>query len=47
MHHTMKNDPEDTSKEEAQGSGLLQQKMLASRSIVISGEINQALAEKW
>ena len=46
MHHTMKNDPEDTSKEEAQGSGLLQQKMLASRSIIISGEINQALAEK-
>jgi len=46
MHHTMKNDPEDTSKEETQGSGLLQQKMLASRSIIISGEINQALAEK-
>lgn len=46
MHHMMKNDPEDTSKEETQGSGLLQQKMLASRSIVISGEINQTLAEK-
>ncbi|WJD51108.1 MULTISPECIES: ATP-dependent Clp protease proteolytic subunit [unclassified Enterobacter] len=46
MHHTMKNDPEDTSKEETQGSGLLQQKMLASRSIIISGEINQTLAEK-
>ncbi|MBV7405278.1 ATP-dependent Clp protease proteolytic subunit [Enterobacter sp. ENT03] len=46
MHHTMKNDPEDTSKDETQGSGLLQQKMLASRSIIISGEINQALAEK-
>ncbi len=46
MHRTMKNDPEDTSKEETQGSGLLQQKMLASRSIIISGEINQTLAEK-
>lgn len=43
MHYTLK----DGDKDKAEGTqGALQQKLLESRSIVISGEINQALAEK-
>ena len=45
MHYTLK----DSDKEKAEGSngaGALQQKLLESRSIVISGEINQELAQK-
>ncbi|MDU7099873.1 MAG: ATP-dependent Clp protease proteolytic subunit [Enterobacter sp.] len=45
MHYTLK----ESDKEKAEGSngaGALQQKLLESRSIVISGEINQELAQK-
>ncbi|HHH4160405.1 TPA: ATP-dependent Clp protease proteolytic subunit, partial [Enterobacter cloacae subsp. cloacae] len=43
MHYTLK----DGDKDKAEGTqSALQQKLLESRSIVISGEINQALAEK-
>lgn len=45
MHYTLK----ESDKEKAEGTngaGALQQKLLESRSIVISGEINQELAQK-
>ncbi|MDR9889201.1 ATP-dependent Clp protease proteolytic subunit [Pseudenterobacter timonensis] len=44
MYYTMKDN--DTDKAESTPGAALQQKLLESRSIVISGEINQALAEK-
>jgi len=47
MYYAQNKDHDETTKENEPGSSaLIQQKMLASRSIVISGEINQALAEK-
>lgn len=47
MYYAQNKDHDETTKENETGSSaLIQQKMLASRSIVISGEINQALAEK-
>ncbi|MCI1896858.1 MAG: ATP-dependent Clp protease proteolytic subunit [Enterobacter sp.] len=46
MHFTQK-DRDNTEKSEGKnGAGALQQKLLESRSIIISGEIDQALAEK-
>lgn len=46
MHYTQK-DRDNTEKSEGKnGAGALQQKLLESRSIIISGEIDQALAEK-
>ena len=46
MHYTQK-DRDNTEKAEGKnGAGALQQKLLESRSIIISGEIDQALAEK-
>ena len=45
MQYTLK----ESDKEKAEGTngaGALQQKLLESRSIVISGEINQELAQK-
>lgn len=47
MQYIMNKDHDDKNEnEEPRISGSLQQKMLESRAIVISGEINQALAEK-
>jgi ATP-dependent Clp protease protease subunit len=45
MHYTLKESDKDKA-EGANGAGALQQKLLESRSIVISGEINQELAQK-
>ncbi|ABP59177.1 ATP-dependent Clp protease proteolytic subunit [Enterobacter sp. 638] len=46
MHYSQK-DRDNTDKAEGKnGAGALQQKLLESRSIIISGEIDQALAEK-
>lgn len=41
MHYTLK-DSDKEKAEGANGAGALQQKLLESRSIVISGEINQS-----
>jgi ATP-dependent Clp protease protease subunit len=47
MYYAQNKDRDESTKENETGSSaLIQQKLLASRSIVISGEINQALAEK-
>ena len=47
MYYAQNKDHDETTNDNETGSSaLIQQKMLASRSIVISGEINQALAEK-
>ncbi len=46
MFQLQTKDDETPKENESGSSALIQQKMLASRSIVISGEINQALAEK-
>lgn len=43
---TLKDDDEKKEDEKSGASSLIQQKMLQSRSIIISGEINQALTEK-
>ena len=45
MHYTLKESDKDKA-EGSNGAGALQQKLLESRSIVISGEINQELAQK-
>ena len=45
MHYTLKESEKDKA-EGSNGAGALQQKLLESRSIVISGEINQELAQK-
>ncbi|MGY5958608.1 ATP-dependent Clp protease proteolytic subunit [Kosakonia sp. BK9b] len=46
MHFMNDNDDEQKEKETGNVSQLMQQKLLDSRSIIISGEINQALTEK-
>ncbi|MDX5630284.1 MULTISPECIES: ATP-dependent Clp protease proteolytic subunit [unclassified Brenneria] len=43
---TILKDDEKQDSEQSNTSSLIQQKMLQSRSIIISGEINQALTEK-
>lgn len=45
MLYTLKESDKDKA-EGSNGAGALQQKLLESRSIVISGEINQELAQK-
>ena len=46
MHYTLKSSDDKEKAEGTSGAGALQQKLLESRSIVISGEINQELAQK-
>lgn len=46
MHYTLKSSDDKEKAEGTNGAGALQQKLLESRSIVISGEINQELAQK-
>lgn len=45
MHYTLKEGDKDKA-EGSNGAGALQQKLLESRSIVISGEINQNWRKK-
>ena len=46
MHYTLKSSDDKEKAEGTNGAGALQQKLLESRSIVISGEINQELTQK-
>lgn len=46
MHFTQKDRDNTEKTDEKNGAGALQHKLLESRSIIISGEIDQALAEK-
>ncbi len=46
MHYTLKSSDDKEKAEGTNGAGALQQKLLESRSIVISGEMNQELAQK-
>ncbi len=41
MHYTLKSSDDKEKAEGTNGAGALQQKLLESRSIVISGEINR------
>ena len=44
--YSYNNDAEEKKKEEKSASSMLQEKLIKSRTIVISGEINQELAAK-
>lgn len=46
MHYTLKSSDDKEKAEGTNGAGALQQKLLESRSIVISGEINQSWPRK-